>query len=265
MSSQSDGKMRGALTEEVRLTKKLVRGTWALAAISGLGLIISVVYFEKQLDQSRQAVKLEWRPYLLLEQREGQIGMNFRAGESFDSDNIPLLFDSVSTNDLGYVAVKSVQIAMMRNVRFINKGNTPLRIAASVSSTLTENEWKNKYHKSADELVHAIRTWEDFLINDVDYVLTAGESRETGTTRGRGRRMPRSEFDTCRLVKHELLVYYFTYAEYLDIFDNRYNVLLVEGVKVPLIEKNGFMNWSDPTGTNMEKYRWDIDPEHNRY
>lgn len=236
----------------------LVAGTWGLVMVGLVAVWISNQNISEQLAISRTSLQRQWRPYLTIRHEDHAYGFSYRLGETANHDTVSRQLDEIAITSDEYMAVRRVVYAIKRTLFYTNSGATPLRITRMLVSTLSEKEWVSEYGKSAEALVDSIvsRNLPEAL--ETDLFILPRDSTPSRPGMGLGRTLSKSEFECARDSTHRLVLYPYTYVEYEDFFENRYNVLLVEFTIFDLTVVDDFCHRPIVTNAGIEKYRWDI-------
>lgn len=253
----------------------------------------AVIYYSKQIGELEKSRRFEWRPFLdishlsknnkvffvkLLAKRNGKITGDLDIWQYTKPERLNVIgFDNfineiseqkdeirnlkeISIADSLFIYADTLLIPSARRIQYKNLGNTPLRIKSSYISVLTQNEWVNRYHKSARELISDIpnkveysREWE------TDYIVKASDKRES-VEYPHLKIMPITELFDYYYSDSTMTIYWVTYFEYEDFFGYDYNTLLIEYqlFRINLID-DYFEIVSEKEG--LEKYRWDVNIE----
>jgi hypothetical protein len=235
--------------------KWLVIGTWIMAIASLLSIMAAIYFSSRQIDEMKKATQLEFRPYLVF--MGGDCSYNFqwrlKDAKSAAIERVPI--ESLQVNSREYMAVTDVECSFNINHGMANTGRTPFHLIGKKISALTEDEWVNKLKKSENELVKKYCQNRSRHLS-VDLVWVPGDERGSGNSSDTIF-INKDKFKNALDSGNEIIIYPYFYAEYADIFDNRYNFLYV-GCDIFKIESNfeGIKLTRGPT--LMEKYRWDV-------
>lgn len=248
-----------ALDNNVGPKKQLRDGmlfaTWIIAASSIAATLISLIYYQKQVDEMKKATKMEWRPYLNISyfnlKAEFQPIINI-----LDSAGLSLV-TSIPVDYLDLASNTSPGFVIAYRLKFANNGKIPLRIIRRASILMDSNTWIEKYKKSEEELVRDGINSSNNSIEPIDVIVNNDTAFYSDENRPIVYRKTLQEFKQRINSDSSYTLYLATYCEYEDFLKNKYNVLLMEHYIYNIsISKNILKCILVQRG--IEKYRWDI-------
>ncbi|GEM_PF-2222429 len=241
-----------------KLTKSLVRVTWALVIVGLIGAGLAYWGYRGLIKEQKKSTEMEWRPYCHIVQAPASAGFQYYLGDSVAIDNVPRSIDSIPLGSTEYMAVRRIGFLVPRLGIFINIGKTPLRIKTSVASILSQREWVEKHGKDYEHLIQTLKLPGTIDTLHTDFVLLPGDSSEPAPQLGYRRYMSKDEWHQYVYSDSSIVLYPYQYVEYEDFFGHQYNALLIQYLKadIEIIDSIPVFSWSDKPG--VERYRWDI-------
>ena len=233
-----------------------------IAIVAILGLILTQINVAKQLEHAKNATQLQWRPYLNIEHISPR-GYSFEyllTGPETGDTLIRKLSDINIESD-GYRAVSAIRHHFTRKIRYSNTGATPLRVTHIVSTTISQDDWLNHYEKDLSKLVAALRKSENFGLQlETDITVKPGGSVDGSSPLGEFGVVSKTYWTTNVQQNHNIVLYPVTYVEYEDFFDNTYDVVNMEFLRVSLPIRDGIVVDADTLALTpgTERYRWDV-------
>lgn len=239
----------------------LVIGTWVLVLGSLLSTWLVKNSMDEQVSELKKATELQWRPFLHIEHIERKYHLRYSLGANFSTSTVSKSFDSLKISSTEFMAVRDVEYVVPSRVRLHNLGTTPLNIFFFAKGSMTKKEWFNDLGRSPEKLVSTYFPKPKNYESDtsrIDIVILPDSSKKTPEYYS-PKKIDIKSFMKLLKEEKEVILYNITYIEYEDFYNNSYNTLLVEHIRIPLSVENELVKFGDSLLSYIhEVYRWDI-------
>jgi hypothetical protein len=251
-------------------------------------------FYKKQIFEMKKSIRFDWRPFLDIEHVDRKrdfvylieaqpkpetkkevhtfkefeyatperltVDKNVFYEEKIEQKTFKIIpLDELNFDDMTYDSVSYLLLPHFRKIRYLNQGETPLRIKAAYISVLTQIEWVEHYNKSESTLVNDIPNLVDWEKWGIDYIVKSREEK-TSSEFIIPKFIPKSEIETYFNRDSTMTLYWVSYFEYQDFFDNIYNTILIQYEVHRLYNIDNYLAIGS-LKAGIEKYRWDVNIE----